>query len=59
MMWDDVWGWIAPFVLFITDNLTACGAFVLFILQAVYQMYRIRIQRIELTKQKDAREKTR
>lgn len=41
----NIWGWLAGVFLFAFDHWSGCAAFILFALQGVYQVYRIRIAR--------------
>lgn len=47
-MGEDLWGWIAPVIVYILDHITLVGAVLLFLLQAIYQLYKIKICRREL-----------
>ena len=38
----DIWGYLAPLIVWLGDHWTAIGAFILFLLQVIYQLIRIR-----------------
>jgi hypothetical protein len=44
---QNLWGWASGVFIFITDHWSGIAAFVLFALQAIYQVYRIRHARKE------------
>jgi len=53
---NNIWGWLAGLFLWCFDHWSGMAAFALFVLQAIYQVYRIRQAKMECEDLEEERE---